>query len=229
MDVGRGDENVPRPPSNSNRLRSACNETKPVRSPNFLAQNTLAFANFLLGNYEAGLKFATEALRYHPNFSSAHPLGMGTKSRETIYGSSVRAAAARSKEARQCSADARMFDFEIAVSSIESVAQRRRRLRRSPKPEHAFGPKSASLRIGDLHLFARVEIGHPTRERQRRINPDVARAGISAVYAARFRGWLFKLDLQAYAAHSSRGGPASRAQRRTSPRCRIMVGAHAAI
>jgi adenylate cyclase len=37
----------------------------------FMAQTTLAFANFLLGNYEAGLKFATEALRYHPYFPSA--------------------------------------------------------------------------------------------------------------------------------------------------------------
>lgn len=37
----------------------------------FFAQTTLSFANFLLGNYEEGLKYATEALRYHPNFPSA--------------------------------------------------------------------------------------------------------------------------------------------------------------
>ncbi|MGV7218850.1 hypothetical protein SO180_36940, partial [Bradyrhizobium sp. UFLA05-112] len=32
---------------------------------------------------------------------SSHPLAMGTKSRETIYGASVRAAAERATEARQ--------------------------------------------------------------------------------------------------------------------------------
>ena len=34
--LGRGGENVPRAPPNSNRLRSACNETKPVGPANFL-------------------------------------------------------------------------------------------------------------------------------------------------------------------------------------------------
>jgi adenylate cyclase len=42
----------------------------------FMAQNTFAFANFFLGNYEVGLKFAMEALRFHPNFLSALRLAM---------------------------------------------------------------------------------------------------------------------------------------------------------
>jgi adenylate cyclase len=42
----------------------------------FFAQNIFAFANFFLGNYETGLKFATEALRYHPNFLSALRMAM---------------------------------------------------------------------------------------------------------------------------------------------------------
>jgi hypothetical protein len=51
---------------------------------------------------------------------------------------------------------AKAFDFEIAVARIERVAQRRRWLRRTLKPEHALIPRLDGEPVGFLAAcFAR--------------------------------------------------------------------------
>lgn len=45
---------------------------------------------------------------------------------------------------------AKATDFEIAIPGIECIAQRRRRLRRTLKPEHALVPRLAGELVGFL-------------------------------------------------------------------------------
>jgi hypothetical protein len=53
----------------------------------------------------------------------AHPFGMGTKSRETIYGSSVRASAARAKEARKKADDLACIAWNQRMLGFKGPAQ----------------------------------------------------------------------------------------------------------
>ena len=58
---------------------------------------------------------------------------------------------------------AEAFHFEIAVSGIERIAERRRWLRRSLKAEHALVPRVARKLIGLLAGFGRPLSRRPDR------------------------------------------------------------------
>jgi hypothetical protein len=45
---------------------------------------------------------------------------------------------------------AKAFHFEVAVTSVESIAERRRRLRRPLKTEHSFVPRLDGKPVGGL-------------------------------------------------------------------------------
>jgi hypothetical protein len=58
---------------------------------------------------------------------------------------------------------AQTFDFEIEVTGIECIAQRRGRLRRSLKAEHTLVPCLARQTIGGLPRLGRLFGGSPNR------------------------------------------------------------------